>query len=88
LIRSAEQQVSDETIEELQVPTKINPNIDELPKLSATYVRTRWPYLKRKVRQAGCVSITRYGKVQVVMVSAALYREMVALAEEVHKHRR
>jgi hypothetical protein len=68
------------------MPTKINPDVDELPKRSATYVRTRWAYLKRKVRQAGCVSITRYGKVQVVMVSAAVYREMVALAEEARNH--
>lgn len=70
------------------MPTKVIPNVDELPKRSATYAKTRWPYLKRKVRQAGCVSITRHGKVQVVVVSAEVYREMVALAEAAHKHRR
>ena len=62
--------------------------VDELPKRSATYVKTKWPPLKRKVSQDGCVSITRYGKVQVVAVSPAVYREMVALAEEAYKHRR
>jgi PHD/YefM family antitoxin component YafN of YafNO toxin-antitoxin module len=68
--------------------SKAFPGVEELPRRSATYARTKWPNLRRKVRSAGCVAITKHGKVQVIAMSAANYRNMAALVDEERKFRR
>jgi hypothetical protein len=70
------------------MPSKALPSVEDLPQRSATYVKTKWPYLRRKVRSAGSVAITRHGKIAAVMMDATLYREMAALADAARKHGR
>jgi prevent-host-death family protein len=55
--------------------------IEELPRRNATQVKNKWSALVREVRASGSVAVTHHGKVEMVVVEAANYRKMVALAE-------
>ena len=64
------------------------PDVEGLSRRSVTYAKTKWPYLKRKVRSVGCVAITSRGKVQAVAMDASLYQKMVSLISKPKKRRR
>jgi hypothetical protein len=56
------------------------PQIEELPRRNATQVKNKWGDLVREVRASGSVAVTHHDKVEMVVVEAAQYREMAALA--------
>jgi prevent-host-death family protein len=58
------------------------PRIENLRQRSATQVKNKWSDLVREVRAAGSVAITHHDKVEMVVVDAATYHKIVALAEE------
>jgi prevent-host-death family protein len=63
------------------------PRIEDLPQRKATQVKNKWGDLVREVRAAGSVAVTQHNKVEMVVVDAATYRKMAALAEGAKEHR-
>jgi prevent-host-death family protein len=61
--------------------------IEELPRRNATEVKNKWGDLVREVRQRGSVAVANHGKVEMVVVEVAKYRELAALAAEAEGRR-
>lgn len=57
------------------------PQIEELPRKTATQVKNKWRDLVREVRASGSVAVTHHDTVEMVVVEAARYREMAALVD-------
>lgn len=57
------------------------PQLDDLPRRTATEVKNRWRDLVREVRASGSVAVTNHDQVEMVVVEAGTYRELAALAE-------
>lgn len=70
------------------MPTDELPRIDELPRRNATQVKNKWGDLVREVRAAGSVAVTQHDKVEMVIVDAATYRKMAALADDARERHR
>jgi hypothetical protein len=51
-------------------------DIDTMPRVGVTGLRSKWAAVTRQVRQSGSVAVTRRGKVEMVLVEADLYRRM------------
>lgn len=58
------------------------PSIDEMPRKNASQVKSMWGDVCRAVRQAGSVAVTNRSAVEMVLVDAAVYREMT---EKIHE---
>lgn len=58
------------------------PRIEELPQRNATQVKNKWADLVRAVRAGGSVAVTQHDRVEMVVMDAATYRKMAALAEQ------
>lgn len=55
------------------------PPIEKLPRRNATEVKNRWGGFFREARALGAIAITSHGDVEVVVIEAGKYRELVAL---------
>lgn len=64
------------------------PPIDELPRRNATEAKNRWGRLVREVRALGAVAITNHGYVEVIVIDAGKYRELVALVDAAEERRK
>jgi len=62
--------------------------INRLPRRNATEVKNKWGDLVREVRARGQVAITQHGKVEMVLLDADHYREMMARIQGVEKRNR
>lgn len=56
------------------------PNLDQLPRQSASQVKNKWREVVREVRAAGSVAVTNHSEVELVLVDAAHYEQLVASA--------
>jgi prevent-host-death family protein len=56
------------------------PKLEDLPRQTASDVKNKWREVVREVRAAGSVAITNHSSVEVVLVNADAYRELVASA--------
>lgn len=55
--------------------------IDDLPRRKATQVKNEWRDVVREVRASGSVAVTNHDKVEMIVMDADAYREMMALVE-------
>lgn len=56
------------------------PQLEDLPRQTATDVKNKWREVVREVREAGSVAITNHSSVEVVLVNAEAYRQLAASA--------
>jgi prevent-host-death family protein len=56
--------------------------LEELPRRTSSEAKNQWSALSRDVRARGSVAVTHHGRVEMVVVDAAIYREMAALVED------
>ncbi len=61
------------------------PQIEELPRKTATQVKNKWSDLVREVRVSGSVAVTHHDMVEMVVVEAGRYREMAALVDSAER---
>jgi prevent-host-death family protein len=54
------------------------PHIEDLPRRTATDVRSKLADVMREVRKRGVVAITHHGKIEVVMMDVGEYRRRTA----------
>lgn len=57
-------------------------SLDELPQQNATQVKNKWGEVLRQVQKEGSVAITSHSTIEMVMMAASAYREMVDLFSE------
>jgi len=57
-------------------------SLDELPQQNATQVKNKWGEVLRQVQKEGSVAITNHSTIEMVMIAASAYREMVELFTE------
>lgn len=57
-------------------------SLDELPQKNATQVKNKWGEVLRQVQREGSVAITSHSTIEMVMMAASAYREMVDLFTE------
>jgi hypothetical protein len=53
------------------------PDLDELPRQKASQVKNKWGDLVRLVRELGSVAVTNHSAVEMVLLNAAIYRQLV-----------
>ena len=53
-------------------------SLEELPQQNASQVKNKWGEVVRQVHQSGSVAITNQSTVEMVLVNAATYRQLVA----------
>ena len=53
-------------------------SLEELPQQNASQVKNKWGEVVRRVHQSGSVAITNHSTVEMVLVNAATYRQLVA----------
>ena len=63
------------------------PRIENLPQRNATQVKNKWADLVREVRASGSVAVTRHNRVEMVVMDAATYRKLAALAGDAAERR-
>lgn len=56
------------------------PQLEDLPRQTASDVKNKWREVLREVREAGSVAITNHSAVEVVLVNAEAYRRLAASA--------
>lgn len=56
------------------------PNLEDLPRQTASDVKNKWREVVREVRATGSVAITNHSSVEVVLVDADAYRQLAASA--------
>ena len=56
------------------------PQLEDLPRQTASDVKNKWREVVREVREAGSVAITNHSSVEVVLVNAEAYRQLAASA--------
>jgi prevent-host-death family protein len=56
------------------------PQLEDLPRQTASDVKNKWRQVVREVREAGSVAITNHAAVEVVLVNADAYRQLAASA--------
>lgn len=62
--------------------------VEELPRRNATETKNRWGRVVREVRALGAVAITSHGYVEVVVIDAGKYRELLALVDAAEERRK
>ncbi|MCW5624563.1 MAG: type II toxin-antitoxin system prevent-host-death family antitoxin [Burkholderiales bacterium] len=60
------------------------PDLDALPRQNASQVKNKWGEVVRLVRESGSVAVTNHTKVEMVLVDASRYRQLI---EEIQKIR-
>jgi len=53
------------------------PGLDELPRQNASQVKNKWGEVVRLVQELGSVAVTNHSTVEMVLVRAATYRQLV-----------
>lgn len=53
------------------------PDLDELPRQNASQVKNKWGDLVRLVHESGSVAVTNHSTVEMVLLKAATYRQLV-----------
>jgi PHD/YefM family antitoxin component YafN of YafNO toxin-antitoxin module len=53
------------------------PGLDELPRRNASQVKNKWGEVVRLVQELGSVAITNHSAVEMVLLRAATYRQLV-----------
>jgi len=61
--------------------------IDDLPQRNATQVKNQWGDLVRTVHKTGSVAVTTHDRVEMVVMDAERYQEMIALVEGAQQRR-
>ena len=56
-------------------------NIDDLPRQNASQVKNKWGEIVRQVRQDHVVAITNHGTIEMVLLDAVVYRQLVDQAQ-------
>jgi prevent-host-death family protein len=64
------------------------PNLDELPRQTASDVKNRWRDVVREVRETGSVAVTSHSAVQMVLVNAEVYSQLAASAAALKERER
>lgn len=62
--------------------------IDALPRRNATQAKNKWSDLVREVRKSGSVAVTHHDRVEMVVIDAERYQEMIALVDGAQERRR
>jgi PHD/YefM family antitoxin component YafN of YafNO toxin-antitoxin module len=53
------------------------PSLDELPRRNASQVKNKWREVARLVQELGSVAVTNHAAVEMVLLRAATYRQLV-----------
>ena len=53
------------------------PPLDTLPRQNASHVKNRWGDVVRQVRQSGSVAVTSHSAIEMVLLDAGTYRQLV-----------
>lgn len=53
------------------------PSLEELPRQNSSQVKNKWADVVRLVRQSGSVAVTNHAAVEMVLLDAATYRQLV-----------
>lgn len=53
------------------------PALDDLPRQNATRVKNKWGDVVRQVQQSGSVAVTNHSTVEMVLLDARTYRQLV-----------
>jgi PHD/YefM family antitoxin component YafN of YafNO toxin-antitoxin module len=53
------------------------PGLDELPRQNASQVKNKWGEVVRLVQELGSVAVTNHSAVEMVLIRAATYRQLV-----------
>jgi prevent-host-death family protein len=56
------------------------PQLEDLPRQTASDVKNKWREVVREVRESGSVAITNHSAVELVLVNAEAYRQLAASA--------
>lgn len=56
-------------------------NLDELPRQNASHVKNRWGEVVRQVQESGSVAVTNHSNVEMVLLTAAAYNQLVEDAQ-------
>lgn len=59
----------------------ILPHLDELPRQNASQVKNRWGDVVRQVQLSGSVAVTNHSTVEMVLLTAATYNQLVEDAQ-------
>ncbi|MDP9877558.1 prevent-host-death family protein [Variovorax boronicumulans] len=57
------------------------PNLNDLPRQNASHVKNRWGDVVRQVQQSGSVAVTNHSTVEMVLLTAATYNQLVEDAQ-------
>ncbi|MDH6590403.1 prevent-host-death family protein [Variovorax sp. TBS-050B] len=57
------------------------PSLDELPRQNASQVKNRWGDVVRQVQKSGSVAVTNHSTVEMVLLTAATYNQLVEDAQ-------
>ncbi|HEY0200609.1 MAG TPA: type II toxin-antitoxin system prevent-host-death family antitoxin [Burkholderiaceae bacterium] len=52
------------------------PGLEELPRQNASQVKNKWGDVVRLVRQSGSLAVTNHSVVEMVLLDAAIYRQL------------
>ena len=64
------------------------PQLEDLPRQTASDVKNKWRDVVREVRASGSVAITNHSSVEVVMLDAEAYRQLAASAAALKERER
>ncbi|MBT2332346.1 type II toxin-antitoxin system prevent-host-death family antitoxin [Variovorax paradoxus] len=53
------------------------PSLNDLPRQNASHVKNRWGDVVRQVQQSGSVAVTNHSTVEMVLLTAATYNQLV-----------
>lgn len=53
------------------------PSLNELPRQNASHVKNRWGDVVRQVQESGSVAVTNHSTVEMVLLTAATYNQLV-----------
>jgi hypothetical protein len=60
------------------------PGLDELPRQNASQVKNKWGEVVRLVQELGSVAVTNHSTVEMVLLRAATYRQLVQEISELN----
>lgn len=58
--------------------------LEELPRQNASRVKNQWGEVVRMVQERGTVAVTNHSKVEMVLVNAATYHQLVKDSQALH----
>ncbi|MDR6890865.1 MULTISPECIES: prevent-host-death protein [Variovorax] len=57
------------------------PSLNDLPRQNASHVKNRWGDVVRQVQQSGSLAVTNHSTVEMVLLTAATYNQLVEDAQ-------